>query len=50
MIGRRRFLQSVATGGENAAAAVAAFNQAVTALLDEVSAWAETAAARPQAR
>jgi len=49
IIGRRRFSQSVATSGENAAGAVAAFNQAVTALLDEVAAWAETAAARPQA-
>jgi cholesterol transport system auxiliary component len=50
MIARRRFSQSVATGGDNAAAAVNAFNQAVTALLDEVVAWAEAAAARPPAR
>jgi cholesterol transport system auxiliary component len=50
MISRRRFSQSAATTGENAAAAVGAFNQAVTALLDEVAAWTETAAARPAAR
>lgn len=51
MVGRRRFSQSAATGGDNAAAAVSAFNQALTKLLDEVSTWVEsTAAARPQAR
>lgn len=51
MVARRRFSQSVATGGDNAAAAVNAFNQAVTALLDEISTWVEAAAAaRSQAR
>jgi ABC-type uncharacterized transport system auxiliary subunit len=51
MVARRRFTQSAATGGDNAAAAVTAFNQAMTALLDEVSAWVEaTAAARAPAR
>jgi cholesterol transport system auxiliary component len=51
LMARRRFTQSVATSGENAAAAVAAFNQATTTLLEEVSAWVEaTAAARPQSR
>ncbi len=49
MVARRRFSQSVATSGDNAAAAVNAFNQAVTALLDEVSTWVEaTAATRPR--
>ncbi|HKA38447.1 MAG TPA: ABC-type transport auxiliary lipoprotein family protein [Burkholderiales bacterium] len=47
MLARRRFSQSAATGGDNASAAVNAFNQAVTALLDEISTWVEaTAAAR----
>jgi cholesterol transport system auxiliary component len=51
LMARRRFTQSVATTGENAAAAVTAFNQATTTLLEEVSAWVEaTAAARPQSR
>ena len=51
VVARRRFSQSVATGGDNAAGAVAAFNQATTSLLDEVSAWVEaTAATRPPAR
>jgi cholesterol transport system auxiliary component len=51
VVGRRRFSQSAATGGDNAAAAVSAFNQALTKLLDEVSTWVEaTAAGRPQAR
>ena len=51
MVGRQRFSQSAATGGDNAAAAVSAFNQALTKLLDEVSTWVEsTATARPPAR
>jgi len=51
MMARRRFTQSIATTGDNAAAAVTAFNQATTTLLEEVSAWVEaTAAARPQSR
>jgi cholesterol transport system auxiliary component len=51
VVARRRFSQSVATGGDNAAAAIAAFNQATTSLLDEASAWVEAAAAtRPQPR
>lgn len=50
VVARRRFTQSAPTAGEAAPAAVAAFNQAVTVLLDEVSAWIEGAAARPQAR
>lgn len=49
MLARRRFSHSVATGGDNAAAAVAAFNKATTALLEEISAWVEaTAAPRPR--
>jgi cholesterol transport system auxiliary component len=50
MIARRRFTQSAVTGGDNAASAVAAFNQAMTALLDELTAWAESTATRPQRR
>jgi cholesterol transport system auxiliary component len=51
VVARRRFSQSAATGGDNAAGAVAAFNQATTSLLDEVSAWVEaTAVTRPQPR
>ena len=50
IIAQRRFMQSAPTEGENAQAAVAAFNRAVTVLLDEMSAWIEEAAARPAAR
>jgi len=49
VIARRRFTQSAPAGGENARAAVAAFNQATTALLDEMSAWIESVAARAAA-
>lgn len=51
MVARRRFTQSVATGADNAVAAVTAFNQATTALLDEISGWVEaTAAGKTPAR
>jgi cholesterol transport system auxiliary component len=50
LIARRRFVQDAPATGENAPAAVAAFNQATTALLDEMSAWIERAAAKPAAR
>jgi cholesterol transport system auxiliary component len=50
IVAQRRFAQSAPTEGENAQAAVTAFNRAVTALLDEMSAWIEEAAARPAAR
>jgi cholesterol transport system auxiliary component len=50
LIARRRFVQSAPAAGENAQAAVAAFNQAVTALLGEMSSWVEGAAARPAVR
>jgi ABC-type uncharacterized transport system auxiliary subunit len=49
LIARRRFVQSAPAADENAQAAVAAFNRATTALLDEMSAWVERAAARPAA-
>jgi len=49
LVARRRFVQSASDAGENAPAAVAAFNRAATALLDEMSAWVERAAARPAA-
>lgn len=50
LIARRRFVQTAPDAGENAQAAVAAFNRAVTALLGEMSSWVEGAAARPAAR
>lgn len=50
IVAQRRFAQSVPAAGENAQAAVAAFNRAMTALLDEMSAWIEGAAAQPVAR
>ena len=50
VVARRRFSQSASASGDAAPAAVAAFNQAVTALLDEVSAWVEGAMARPEGR
>jgi len=50
IVAQRRFAQSVPGAGENAQGAVAAFNRATTALLDEMSAWIESAAAQPVAR
>jgi len=50
VIARRRFVQTAPAAGENAQAAVAAFNQATAALLDEMSAWVEQAAAKAAAR
>jgi cholesterol transport system auxiliary component len=50
IVARRRFAQSVPAAGENAQAAVSAFNQATTALLDELSAWVESVATQPRAR
>lgn len=50
LIARRRFVQGSPVADENARAAVAAFNQATTALLDELAAWVERAAAKPAAR
>lgn len=41
VIAQRRFAHSAQTGADNASAAVAAFNRAVTALLTEESAWVE---------
>lgn len=38
---RQRFLRSVSTSGENAAAAVEAANRAVSEILDEIAAWIE---------
>ncbi len=50
IVAQGRFAQSVPAAGENAQAAVAAFNRATAALLDELSAWVEGAAAQPVAR
>jgi cholesterol transport system auxiliary component len=50
IVAQRRFAQSVPAAGENAQAAVAAFNRASTSLLDEMSAWIEDAVAQPVAR
>jgi cholesterol transport system auxiliary component len=50
IVAQRRFAQSVPAAGENAHAAVAAFNRATAALLDEMSAWIEGAAAQPVVR
>ena len=46
VVSRRRFVQSAPAAGENAQAAVAAFNQATTALLDEMAGWVEQSVAR----
>jgi cholesterol transport system auxiliary component len=50
IVARRRFAQSAPSAGDNARAAVAAFNQATTALLEELAAWVESAALRPATR
>jgi len=50
VVARRRFSQNAPADGANAAAAVTAFNRALSGLLDELSAWVEEAAARPAAR
>jgi len=49
IVAQRRFAQSVPAAGENAQAAVSAFNQATTVLLDELSAWVESVATQPRA-
>ncbi|OJX03305.1 MAG: hypothetical protein BGO72_00675 [Burkholderiales bacterium 70-64] len=46
-IARRRFVQREPLAGESAAQAVAAFDRALTRLLDEASAWVLAQAARP---
>ncbi|HUL94059.1 MAG TPA: ABC-type transport auxiliary lipoprotein family protein [Burkholderiales bacterium] len=46
IVAQRRFARSAPTAADDAPAAVAAFDRAVTGLLDEVSAWVEDAAAR----
>jgi len=50
IVAQHTFTQSAPTGGDTAAAAVVAFDRAVTALLDEESAWVEDMAARPAER
>ena len=50
IVAQHSFAQSAPTGGDTAPAAVAAFDRAVTALLDEESAWVEDIAARPAQR
>jgi cholesterol transport system auxiliary component len=50
IVAQRSFAQSAPTGGDSAAAAVDAFDRAVTAMLDEESAWVEDMAARPAQR
>jgi len=50
IVAQRSFAQSTPTAGDTAPAAVAAFDRAVTALLDEESAWVEDMAARPAQR
>jgi len=47
IVAQHSFAQSAPTGGNTAPAAVVAFDRAVTALLDEESAWVEDMAARP---
>lgn len=50
LIARRRFVESAPVADENARAAVSALNQATSALLDEMAAWVEAAAAQAGAR
>jgi cholesterol transport system auxiliary component len=50
VVARRRFMQSAPVAEESAQAAVAALNRATTALLSELSAWIESATAKPAAR
>jgi cholesterol transport system auxiliary component len=50
IVAQRRFAESVPATGENAQAAVAAFNRAATTLLDDMSAWIEGVVAQPVAR
>lgn len=50
VVARRRFIQSAPATGENAQAAVSAFSQATTALLDEMAAWVEGTAGKPAPR
>lgn len=46
LIARRRFVQGAPAAEENAQAAVAAFNRATSALLDELSEWVVSAAGK----
>jgi cholesterol transport system auxiliary component len=50
IVAQHSFTQSAPTGSDTAPAAVVAFDRAVTALLDEESAWVEDMAARPAQR
>jgi cholesterol transport system auxiliary component len=50
IVAQHSFAQSAPAGGDTAPAAVVAFDRAVTALLDEESAWVEDMAARPAQR
>jgi cholesterol transport system auxiliary component len=50
IVAQHRFIQSAPAEGDSAPAAVVAFDRAVTALLDEESAWVEDMAARPAQR
>ena len=50
IVAQRRFAQSAPAAGENAQAAVAAFNRAATALLDDLSAWIEGVVAQTVTR
>ena len=50
VLARRRFAQSAPVAEESARAAVAALSRATSGLLDELSAWIESTAARPAAR
>lgn len=50
VLARRRFAQSAPVAEASAREAVAALNQATSALLDELSAWIDSAMARPAAR
>jgi cholesterol transport system auxiliary component len=50
IVAQRRFVQSVPATGENAQAAVAAFNRAATTVLDDMSSWIEGVVAQPVVR
>lgn len=50
IVARRRFAHSAAAAGGNAQAAVAAFNRATTALLDDVTVWVADSAGKPAGR
>jgi cholesterol transport system auxiliary component len=48
LVARRTFVRESAVGEDNAHAAVRAFDDAVTALLDELASWVESEAAKPR--